>query len=124
MTKTRNFIESKMLTEIENRKNMEAMHFPGYPIKNSRLMEYYTLVGFINGLEWVLNASIGVGLHENTSEIKIKDVLANIIPHIANHISECECHACITNDVLQYFIRKQYKEEEIRRTWEEDKDEG
>lgn len=120
MTKTRKFIEAKMLTEIENRKNMQLTHFSGYPLKNAMLAEYYTLVGFINGLTWVLDADLGVaGLHEHTSEIKIKDVLANLTPHIASHHSQCECHQCITNDVLQYFIRRQREEDAIRETWDE-----
>lgn len=123
MTKTRKFIESKMLTEIENRKQMEATHFAGYPLKNAQLAEYYSLVGFINGLMWVLEADLGTaGLHEHTSEIKIKDVLANLAPHIATHHSQCECHQCITNDVLQYFIRKQREEDLIREQWKEDSD--
>jgi len=120
MTKTRKFIEAKMLIEIENRKNMEVNHFAGFPLKNAQLSEYYTQVGFIQGLNWVLDSDLGtVGIQEHTSEIKIKDVLANIIPHIASHPSRCECHACITNDVLQHFIRKQIEEDLIRETWDE-----
>jgi hypothetical protein len=121
MTKTRKFIEAKMFTEIENRKNMEVNYLNEYPIKNSQLADYYTLVGFINGLSWVLDADLGsVGLQEYSSEIKIKDVLANIVPHIASHDSGCTCHACITNDVLQDFINKQRDEDAIKQTGGED----
>lgn len=120
MTKTRKMIESKMIVEIENRKNMEKNYLNEYPIKNSKLADYYTLVGFINGLSWVLAAELGtVGLQEFSSEIKIKDVLANIIPHIASHDSGCPCHACITNNVLQHFINKQREEDSILEQGEE-----
>lgn len=106
MTKTRKFIESRMLVEIENRKNMEENYLQEFPLKGAQISEYYYLNGFIDALNWILVADLGVGLHEYTSEIKIKDVLANLVPHIASHPSECPCHQCITNDVLQYFIRE------------------
>lgn len=106
MTKTTKLIENRLFIEIENRINMEKYYLQDLPLKDSQLAEYYTLCGFINALNWILAEDIGYGLHEYTSEIKIKDVLANLIPHISSHPSQCPCHACITNDVLQDFIIK------------------
>jgi hypothetical protein len=120
MTKTRKFIEAKMLVEVENRKNMELNYLNQYPLKNSQLADYYTRVGFIKGLTWILDADLGtVGLQEYSSEIKIKDVLANIIPHIASHESGCKCHACIKNDVLQHFINMQNEKYSAKEQLEE-----
>jgi hypothetical protein len=110
MSKTRRFIEDKLLIEIENRRNMEENYLQEYPLHDAQIAEYHYIKGFIAGLQWILQSDMGVGLQDYTSEIKIKDVLANLIPHIASHKSQCDCHQCITNDVLQYFIRERNKQ--------------
>jgi hypothetical protein len=111
MNRSRKHIEDKLLEAIENRRQMENSYYMQYPLKNAQIAEYYYQNGYINALKFILAEDFGVGLQESTSEIKIKDVIANIMPYIANHMDKCDCHQCITNDVLQYFIRKEEEEE-------------
>ena len=108
MTYTRAFIENRLIIEMANKENMSKNYLQDLPLKNSQILEWYYLEGFIAALEWMLSYNQGTsGFHEYTSELKIKDVLANIVPHISSHKTGCECHACITNDVLQNFIKNQ-----------------
>lgn len=108
MTNTKEFIESKMLVMIENRKNMEDNYLQDGPISTSQLKDYYLLQGFIDGLKYVLSADLGqVGFHFYRSGIGIEDVIASILPVISGHSGECVCHECITNDVLQDYMKNE-----------------
>lgn len=106
MTNTKEFIESRLIVEIENRKNMEDNYLQDGPISTSQLKDYYHLQGFIDALKFVLIADLGkVGFHYHRTGLGIEDVLASIEPRISGHKSECTCHECITNDVLQDYIK-------------------
>ena len=108
MTNTKEFIESRLLIEIANRKNMEDNHLQGGLISTSQLKEYYLLQGFIDALKWTLLSNRGsVGFHYYKSGLGIEDVLAVIGPEISGHKSQCQCHSCITNDVLQNFMQQE-----------------
>jgi len=108
MTNTKEFIETRMLMEIANRKNMEDNYLQSGPISTRQLKEYYHLQGFIDALKWVLIADLGkVGFHYHTSGLGLEDILASLEPSISGHRSGCECHPCITNDVLQDFIKNE-----------------
>ena len=106
MTNTKEFIEDKLLSEIKNRKNMEDNFLQNPPLTTSQLKDYYLLQGFIDALKWVLLANLGqVGFHYYKTGLGIEDVFAVILPQISGHDSGCICHPCITNDVLQDFIK-------------------
>ena len=106
MTNTKEFIESRLLVEIANRKNMEDNFLQDGPLSTSQLKDYYKLQGFVDGLKFVLNANLGqVGFHFYKTGLGIEDVLASLMPVIAGHPSQCACHECITNDVLQDYIK-------------------
>jgi hypothetical protein len=108
MTNTREFIESRLLVEISNRKNMEDNYLQDGPISTSQLKDYYKLQGFIDALKFILNADLGkVGFHYHMTGLGIEDVLASLEPGISGHKSGCTCHECITNDVLQDYIKNE-----------------
>ena len=111
MTNKRHFIEERLIKKIEWRQDLEKNRLDELPLKDSQISEWHYLDGYIAALKFVLANQKEFSMHEYTSEILIKDVLASIIPHIASHSDECQCHACITNDVLQYFIRDNREEE-------------
>lgn len=114
MTSTKYFIEDQLLKAIENKKNMEMNYLDHMPLEDSQIAEWHYLDGYISALKFVLAGRLNTNFHEYTSEILIKDVLSRIIPHIGSHSDKCSCHACITNDVLQYFIRNDPNEKWVQ----------
>jgi uncharacterized protein YbcC (UPF0753/DUF2309 family) len=106
MTNTRQFLEDKLILSIENRKKMEEKSLQNEITTTAQLKDYYLLQGGIDMLNWALSINLGqVGFHYYRSGLSIEDVLAAILPRISNHDTNCECHECITNDVLQDFIK-------------------
>lgn len=106
MTNTRQFLEDKLILSIENRKKMEEQTMQNKITTTQQLKDYYLLQGGIDVLNWALSINLGqVGFHYYRSGVSIEDVLAVILPRISNHDTSCECHECITNDVLQDFIK-------------------
>jgi hypothetical protein len=106
MTNTKKFLEDRLILSIENRKKMEEEAVRRKGTTTSFLKDYYVLQGSIETLHWALSTHLGqVGFHYYRTGLGIEDVLAVILPNISNHDSACECHECITNDVLQDFIK-------------------
>ena len=106
MTNTKKFLEDKLILSIENRKRLEEQSLSNKITTTQQLKDFYLLQGGIDMLHWVLSINLGqVGFHYYRSGLSVEDVLAHILPRTSSHDTHCECHECITNDVLQDFIK-------------------
>jgi hypothetical protein len=106
MTNTRQFLEDELLLSIQNRKNMAEGYLQGRVSTTSELKDYWYLQGSIDCLKRILAKDLGqAGFHYYRTGLTIEDVFAVILPRISSHNSDCICHECITNDVLQDFIK-------------------
>jgi hypothetical protein len=111
MTNKRHFIEERLLNKMALKQDLAKNRLDDMPLKDSQISEWHYVDGYIAALNFVLANQTEFAFHDYTSEILIKDVLASIIPHIESHSDECNCNACVTNDVLQYFMRDKREEE-------------
>jgi hypothetical protein len=105
MTNTRNFLERELLNKIQYRKSIENANLIDSPMSMDQYAQWYSTQGSINTLKNILDFDLGMnGFHHHSSGLSINDVISVLAPIISSHNSECECHSCITNDVLQNFL--------------------
>lgn len=103
MVDGKSYLRDMLSEKIKHRETIENA------LKNDkhlplRLYNLNYVNGWIDCLNWSLSNK-DWSSHSYSSDMTATDILNHIIPLIKNHESGCSCHPCVTNDVLQNYIK-------------------